>query len=348
MPPTPARAAGAACVAVLALAGCTGGGSSGDGAARTTGALEAYFERAYGTSDDRSREDQEAAQERMHREVEELVAACMREQGFDYVPSESGLTYWADDLDVEWGSPEFAEQYGYGISTDPYGWEDREHDDAAVWEDPNQEHLEAMSDAEREAYYEALWGPPVEIDDDADPEEYAYDWRQSGCQGAAQHEVYEGGDAGDAFAGLEDEMSRLWEQIATDPRVKELDAAWASCMADAGYGGYAEPSAIMEPLHDEWRGIQGWDDPEYQALQEGWDWEAEPDGPADPAVDPDEVRAFTEREIATAVADVRCQEEVGHVAGYEEVSHELQQEFVDRHAAELDAWAEAKSAARGA
>lgn len=78
-----------------------------------------------------------------------------------------------------------------------------------------------------------------------------------------------------------------------------------------------------------------------RALQESWDWDAEPEGPGEPPVDEAEVRAFTEREIATAVADAGCKAEVGYDDGYREINHEHQQEFVDRHRAELDAWAEA-------
>jgi hypothetical protein len=343
MPSTAARRLlGALCAATL-LTGCTGGGSGGDGTSDATqelGPLEEYFARVYGwADDDASLEDQNAEYERQQREVERLVADCMREEGFDYVPREhAGVVVGSDGTDLDWGSPEFAEQFGYGISTDPWGWEDR--DDTVAPDDPNQEYVDAMSEAERAAYEEALWGPPQEWDEDADPEAYEYDWTRSGCYGAAQHEVWDA-DADEEFAGLLDEVSRVWEQTAEDPRVRALDAAWSSCMADAGYDEFDGPNEAAPRLHDEWWALQGWDDPSYQALVDGWDWDADPDGPAEPEVDDAAARAFTEREIAVAVADAGCKAEVGYDDGVREVSHEIQQDFVDQHRAELDAWAEA-------
>ncbi len=178
------------------------------------------------------------------------------------------------------------------------------------------------------------------MDEYADPEEYEYDWTQSGCYGAAQHEVWES-DEDEEFAGLQDEASRLWEQVAADPRVSALDAAWSSCMADAGHDGFDGPNEAAPKLSDEWNVIQGWDDPEYRALQESWDWAAEPDGPGEPERDEAAVRAFTDREIAIAVADAGCKAEVGYDDAFREINHEHQQEFVDRHRAELEAWAAA-------
>ncbi|QJU53499.1 OmpH family outer membrane protein [Herbiconiux sp. KACC 21604] len=56
------------------------------------------------------------------RAVQDAVAAYMKEQGFEYVPDTASVTMYSESsLDVEWGSAEFAERYGYGISTDPFG-----------------------------------------------------------------------------------------------------------------------------------------------------------------------------------------------------------------------------------
>jgi hypothetical protein len=94
--------------------------------------------------------------------------------------------------------------------------------------------------------------------------------------------------------------------------------------------------------------MQGWEDPEYQALMETWDWEAEPDGPPQPEPDADELAAFTKKEIAQAVADFGCQEKVEYSKTQMEIDHELQQEFVDAHRDDLEAWASAAEAKRDA
>src|SRR5665647_1165746 len=88
--------------------------------------------------------------------MEDLVATCMAEQGFDYTPVDyaaMGLDLTGETLGLEWGSKEFAEQYGYGITTNPALGADAEQP-----EDPNAEYVAGMTPTEQEAYYTALYG----------------------------------------------------------------------------------------------------------------------------------------------------------------------------------------------
>jgi hypothetical protein len=262
---------------------------------------------------------------------EELVAACMREQGFDYTPQDLYAQVTGDGTgpDAAWGTREFAEQYGYGVSTDPWGTAE----DAPDAPDPDADARAAMSDAERAAYDEALHGPGQ---DDPDA---AYDWSTGGCTGAAQHEIdtTERQDPGE-HAALEEEITRALEAVWSDPRIARVDAAWATCMADAGYPEQTTPGAAQSTLMPAWSTVQGWDDPAYQAALEGWDYDADPAGPSLAPPDPAAVAEFTAHEIAMALADLDCQDAVDHDATTREVDHALQQEFVDAHRAELDAW----------
>lgn len=347
----------ASCSALLLMSACSGPDGEGEqkkgdtaGTEWVPGPLDEYTARIYGYSldeDEQSQEEAQAQSDAQNREVEELVATCMQEQGFDYTPNTANSTTvgTSPELDVEWGTREFAEKYGYGISTDPYGTADDPVDDGSEYVDPNQEYVESMSESEATAYNEALWGPSVEY---VEGEETEYDWTQGGCYGAAQHEIFEGGAVADEFSALSDEVNALWETIEADPRMAELKAKWASCMADAGFDGMTDMNTAQEPLYDEWNALQGWEDPEYQAQMETWDWEAEPEGPPAPEPDPAALAAFTDKEIAMATADFTCQEEIDYVKAATAVNHEVQQEFVDTHRDELEAWAEAATAARDA
>ncbi|WP_203670300.1 hypothetical protein [Cellulomonas pakistanensis] len=343
------RPAAVAALAVLALVGCSGGDAGGGPTSSTTwtpGPLDEYQARIYGYSLDREASARQRAQadgDRQHRRFEEAVAACMAEQGFDYTPAESGgVVYASEDPDVVRGTREFAERYGYEISAGPSG--DGDAGGGAEWEDPNAEYVRSMSASEAAAWSEALYGREAPGDGDDLQED---DVASAGCYGAAQHEVYAGGGVLDEFAGLQQELARFAQTVQADPRVAELESAWASCMADRGYPSLRDVATANQALAAEWEDLRGTQDPGYLAELDAWDWAAEPGGPPAPEVDPAAVAVFTEKEIGQAVADVECQEQVGYWAGRLRVDRELQQEFVDRHGDELEAWATAATAARG-
>lgn len=353
-PITPRVALAASCLLLLPLTACSDGGdksSSGDATAAATalGPLDEYEARVMGWSPDQGTQANDKAQaeaDRQNREIEELTATCMREKGFDYTPVDQSGTVLMEgdnvgaDLDVEWGTREFAEKYGYGISTDPWS------SPADTGQpDPNVAYTESMSESELTAYTEALWGHHDASEDElSDGEVPEWDWKQGGCQGLAVHEVL--GDAPDldSFSALEQEIQRFRDSAITDPRLAKLDASWSSCMADAGHDGLTLDTS-MKALLEEWQELQGQNDPEFQALQESWDWDANPDGPPAPAVDAAAVKAFKAKEIAAAVAEFDCKSKVDYEASKQKVDHELQQAFVDQHKAELDAWVAAATTA---
>jgi hypothetical protein len=329
---------------ILALTGCaSGGGDGGDDGAEPAaqevelGPLDEYFQKAYGEYD----EDQAA---RDMRRVEEVVAACMAEEGFDYTPMDTSqmVSGPPEDLDVEWGTLEFAEQYGYGITTNPYG-DPAESMPQEEFVDPNAEYVESMSQSEQEAYFVALHGDQVFPEDGESGEDFVYDWTQNGCQGRAQHEVYEGGEAGDAVTSLQEEMNAVWEQTQQDPRVVEATTAWVSCMGDAGITGLTTVDEAQMRISDQANAV-------YEEVYNNGDMAAEMPTPEDVAELETQVKerlgAITEEEIDTAVADFECREDVGYDDTFQEVGHDLQQQFVDTHREELDAWVEAVSAAR--
>lgn len=347
-----ARAFLLATIVAVGVAGCGGGNGGSDGddkkdgesaSGYELGPLDEFYEAAYGEWD----EDESV---RQSNRVEELVAECMAEQGFDYTPVDQSQYYgdsWEpEELDVEWGTIEFAEQYGYGITTNP--WDRGSEEDAAAepeFEDPNQEYVESMSEGEQQAYYEALWGvqEDIEVTDEGDEAEYEYDWKTAGCQGAAQHEVFEGGEEADEFADLNEEMSAIWETVESDPRIAELNTTWASCMADAGHTGYAAVGDAENELHEQVNAL--WEE---QSLI-GMDPDAEFDEAAWAAAEKEiaeKTKEFTPREIELATADFTCREKVKYDDTRMEIDHDYQQKFVDEHRTELEAWAESMKASR--
>lgn len=319
--PTTALAA-AGCGLLLLLTGCSSerAADAATPAGEEVGPLGEFYEQLYTGS---SPEEMDA----QTREREALVATCMQEQGFEYLPLDPATdgSYSVEEGEdapvVDWDSEEHAATEGYGVFT--YDEEDQQLEEPVEeYVDPNEDYVAAMSESERTAFYEALHGPQVEFDEDAPAEEVEYDWTTAGCYGAADHEVM-GEQAWEdpAFTSLMEEMDGLYEDAAADPAMVALDAEWAACMADAGFTGFTRQPEAAESIYEE-----------QNSLYESSGAEGEYVEP-DPAV----LAELEEQELETAVADARCREEVDYRAQEQEIRFALEQDFVDTHEAELEA-----------
>lgn len=299
-------------------------------------------------------------------EMEDLIAACMAEQGFSYTP----VDYSAMEVDLSAGLEmaggrlEFAEQYGYGITTNPFTTGEDEVTD------PNEEYVAAMSDAERDAYLTALYGAAWSGDpaddgddgtdgagedgagaDDAEPLE-GYDWTEAGCSGRAQQEVMTPGLEDDEFAALEEELITMLGEAEGDPRLAQANSDWSACMLDAGYDGLAQvgdgEASIMAEVEAAQAEVLGQGlgggaptDPEAaarEAMRRGLT------NPSAEAALEEAVAAITPREIATAVADAKCRESSGYEDVRRAVDTEYQLEFLAQHGDEIQDWLQALSA----
>lgn len=293
-------------ISALLLAGC---GDTNDDEPQT---LESFL----GFDGDQA--EMQAQAEAQQGEMEEAIAACMAEEGFEYVPRDTATMFAQveDDPRQELSEEEFREQYGYGISTiDPSEMAAPEPE-----EDPNQRIQQEMDEAEREAYQLALHGEPPEVDQDADPEDMAFE--PEGCQGEAMEEVQGGQMA--VFQELQSEFMELQERIESDPRMVEALQEWQTCMRDAGYD-YTERFEPQNELFERMNELQ-------QSAFEGVDpAEMDPEeGPPEPDIDPDELEELQEDELAVAAAEGACTEE--HLADIEqEVRAEHEGSFIDEH-----------------
>jgi len=307
------RTALAAALAALALAtvpGCSRPAETPDAVAdQPTGMIEQITAEI----DPGNLEDAEAATTR----IQEIIAACMTEQGFEFFPvrptfidGQEQEDYLAEQLGVRPGTLEYAQQYGYGLSTHAY----REMPEPSAPPNPNEQVLEAMSDAERQAWGSAMFGESQADDDLA----------SQGCWGRASYEVYEAPPEGldlEPFAPLQAEIDTMFGSLQNHPRQLDLDSRWMACMAEAGQPEFDSPADAIDSITAEWDGFRGI-------------------GPSD------QVAKFTSREIAVATADFTCQDEVEYAATQRQISIDVQQEFYDAHKAELDAWVEAALALR--
>lgn len=309
--------AGVLAVCALAVAGCTADDEAPPAPAATAvSPLDAVL----GVDDDAAVAD---ARNARNREVEEAVADCMAEQGFEYVPSTEDTSMVIEGEAVDTTTRKWAEDNGYGISITPDG---QAH--VSTFTDPNHATVAALTPAAQEAYYAALLGDLASFDG-ADLAATPPVLDDMGCTGRAQQEVY--GVAGDEQAPGSVEMDFL-EMVAEfkdglpdDAALAEVSARWAACMDDAGSSGYATPQAARDEFQQ--RAGQLEMDPENGLPAEG-----------------PELEALQEEERATAIADVDCQKETGFEAAFRAMRFEREQEFIDAHGADIQAYLAAREA----
>ena len=341
--------------AALLLGACAGGAlSDDDGAASepealpntagdvfVPGPLDEFQARIFGYAfDEAGAADTHARYVEENNATELRVAECMAAQGFTYYPNLLSVDDGAgvrslpvaDDDGPMWGTLEFAQAFGYAISLDPWG-DVVDHPLMPAVDDPNAEVIEGMSEAELEAWSTALWGE-VQTGD--------YDPLLAGCWGQASADNWQVDY--ESFEQLSDEMNQLYSAIWADPRLSDLDAEWSACMAAAGLPGYYSADDARGEISDAWVALQPWSQPGWF----DWDWEAYPDGPDYPPLDPVAVADLNAREIALAVADFNCQRSIDFEARRRAIEIDHQQQFVDRHYAELEAWAQLEESRRNA
>lgn len=338
---TPIRrtATAAAAIALTAsLAACNNGSGPGGDLSYEDSPLYKYMDVLNSGYEERSEEEWQLEHEERERQREDLVAQCMAEQGFEYNPeSNSGgfsFTWGGDDYDgPEYGSVEFAQQWGYQVFTWDEMMESQGYDpnEGADYVDPNQDIRDAMSESEQEAWEEALWGPPnyEEWDPDAewDDSSWEWNWEDQGCYGWAQHEV--DGDYEEdptyqlyeepRFKELFESMGRIYEQAESSTEMSELNSKWSSCMADEGYT-YSVPWDAQESIYE----LQN------SMYEDVVDWENF-DGP-DPAL----VEQYKQQEIDTAVADYGCRAEVKFDDESMRIQFKYEEEFINNNKAALD------------
>lgn len=314
-----------AAATALVLAGCGSDGTAGP-SDDETGPMTAFFERVGGSFDDEDYAKQQ-------REVEELVAACMAEQGFEYTPAEPMDMSEPEGL-PEWDSQEYAEQYGYGATTgeELYGTGEE-------WVDPNADYLATMSESEQNAFYEALYGVTPEADPEDPEAEVEYNWEEAGCQGAASHEVYEQGQIWDdpAIQGYMDEMNAEYESLTDDPALRKALDAWTDCIAEAGFD-FATPEEAQQSIYDEMNAL-------WEAVAPT-DPEAVTDGESYPEPDEAAMAELKTKELALASADYACKESSGYATAWETANLALEKRMWDKYGEQLEAAAAKQTASK--
>lgn len=282
--------------------------------------LSKYFnEVLYGLSPSATPEEQKQFYWEQNRKTEELIATCMTEQGFTYVPDLNLGGSVVDGPERHLDDRGWVERYGYGVLHD--AGQDQEQTPAPV--NPNEAYVNSLTEAEQAAYYEAMDGKDQPSDDDDDE----YDWRTAGCYGAAQHEAQgENPWQLDENKPLFDALSTFYAALREDPAFTQLDADWAACMTEKGFADFAKQDDAARSVH---------------RLLDTY-WESVPDDAADkdPSVGTLKDPAFAEladQELKLAVADLDCREKIDYRRQKLKIQFAAEEQFIADHQEELDA-----------
>lgn len=269
--------------------------------------------------------------------IEEATAQCMKDEGWEYEPVDwSARTPTMVDDDPS--DPAYGERYGYGIvrSYELYelpfldeNGEPAENDDS--FEDPNQRYIEALTDAERDEYYAALYGDQSDQEMEIDPDTGEEIWvqpppEQRGCSGMAAYEV-QGPQPWDD-PDFSNRLDELLQPLENDPRINDAEVLWSDCMyeRDEEYDFYG-PDDVYEFVSDflnEAKGLRRVAvDPESGEVVGGdgevaeGGWMSDEDGNAwgyigtPKVLSTAQLERLTAREVALWQADQKCQESSG-------------------------------------
>jgi hypothetical protein len=289
-------AVGLACT-LAGLAGCGGGKAD---AAKDEKRLEAQI----GIDDDGIRLKQTTA--------ENLIRDCMKTEGFDYVPQDPAAQEAALLGGQQMSKDDFEKQYGYGITT----LYEQRHKLAVAG--PNKAIRDSLSEADRKAYDQALYGddPTATFVDALDTGDYS---RLGGCIKVATDKVFGGAEVLESLSAKLDELD---EKMRADSRMVKAVKEWSTCMREKGFDGLVEQEdvdAVLKKKLEEIVGAPG-DGSSTSGAEADYDKAA--------------LAALQKEEVAMVKADIECEED--HVEEVEEkVALEYEQAFREQNSSLL-------------
>lgn len=221
--------------------------------------------------------------------VEQSIAACMTDAGFEYLPVDYATVRQAMDTDSKpsgMTAEEFRAQFGYGITTLSI----TANAQANIGLGRNVAIRDGLPAADQIAWNRQLLGenPDQTFVVGLDSEDLS---RTGGCTRTAVEANFSQAELGPGFVNYQNADGARIDQ---DPRVIEAYRNWATCMRDAGYS-YDDPAAIDLDLASRLATITGGADIDGLA--------------ADAAAS---VVQLQGEELAIAAADNQC--ELDHVA----------------------------------
>lgn len=269
-------------------------------------------------------------------EGERLTAECMLAEGFEYTPETPAVIGPSAENNTD--TRDYAEQLGFGFIA---SFEASTFDGTTTLP-LNELYIASLSEGERDAYSEALFGVVIKDEDDF-IQQFGEDslTAGTGCKALAIEEL------GAVFAVMEEftpQAEDVFFQFDSDPRIVESNETYSQCMADAGYSVPSRDEVrelVWPQLEPLWEGeamfVELEEQPERYDTSGIWSQFLSGDtfGPHPPLTAEgqaivDEVKAF---EIALALASFDCYEPLAEAEMA--VQLEYEQKLVDSIGGEI-------------
>ncbi|MFV0523856.1 MAG: hypothetical protein ACK5RL_05090 [Acidimicrobiales bacterium] len=331
----PGLAAAVAAVLIGTAACSSDPGSSGGGEA--AGEVDPGPIAEFLGLDDAAGGDGEQRYLEEERNRQEFIRQCMAEQGFEYVPVDPPEPS-SSGTELDWGTREWTETYGFGLSTLMFTQESVGPDLVGVDfgtvlaepPDPNQEAMDQMDESERAAYQDALYGGGLTYDESMTDEELQAeadtDPAGLGCEGRAYSEATSSNEE-QFYTDFGDELDDLYQRVESDPRIVEAQTEVDACVGERGLDYTSEEEFTTAVL------------PELAEMGTSSESTDAFDEPILSDADREKLAGIQADEIELALAVEDCGGGRTMMGLAREVSAEYEQEFLDEHAGELEQYA---------
>jgi hypothetical protein len=228
--------------------------------------------------------------------VQTLIAACMSEAGFEYVPVDVKTIELAQARvrnDPGVSRADYKKKYGFAATTRF----DNPVKDTELGEQ-NLKIFEGLSETNQVAYERTLYGEDSEATFafTFDEEDFS---STGGCTRKAVEKVFTAEQISPTYANPKDVL------VENDPRIVKAEQEWVRCMEAAGYDGYTDQDELIEEFEDRLDALLGEEDPEELS-----------------GAKERELKKLQAEEIKAALADLDCQ--IKHTdAVYDQVEMEV-------------------------
>ncbi|HEX5769381.1 MAG TPA: hypothetical protein VFY11_00350 [Nocardioidaceae bacterium] len=213
-------------------------------------------------------------------QTQALIADCMAEAGFEYIPVDVKSIEAAQARvrsDPGYTRRSYKEKWGLGVTT---------RFDSPVRDTglgPNLEIWQGLPEADQEAYSRTLWGdnPKYDFVFAFDEEDFS---ETGGCTREAVAQVFTRAQLKGTYVNPKDVL------VENDPRIIEAEDKWTECMRSAGYDYEDDQDEIIEDYEQRLEELLGEDDPQSLTGHRQ-----------------EQLRKLQQEEIAVSLVDLDCQ-----------------------------------------